>query len=97
MTVLTVANAAIWLAEKDAEFDPTTASPGPLAFVVVAVLAVAIILLGFNLVSRLRRSRYRSEVREQIAEEQAAGQAGAADIAGQDPDAAANPDSEPRG
>lgn len=62
-------NNIVWLAEKEAEFDPDTVSPGVAGFLVVAVLAGAIILLGFSLVKRLRRNAYRSEIREDIAEE----------------------------
>lgn len=79
-------NQVVWIAEKNAEFDPDKVTPGVAGFVMVAVLAVAIILLGFNLVRRLRRNAYRSEIREDIANELAGGDA---------PGAAQDP--EPRG
>jgi len=79
-------NSAI-LAAKDEEFDPNQVSPGVAGFFAVAVLAAALVLLGFSLVSRLRRGRYRAEVREQIAEELADG----ADVeAGRDPERGAD-------
>lgn len=101
------ARAALLLAEKDTEFDPNTVSPGVGGFLAFAGLGVGVIVLGFLLVSRLRRNQYRYEVREQIAAEQAeaarAEAASAGDVApasdaegtGEDR-AAGDPDSEPR-
>lgn len=66
---MSLVNQMMWLAEKGAEFDPKDVSPGIAGFFAVAVLAGAIILLGFSLVKRLRRSAYRSEIREDIANE----------------------------
>lgn len=57
------------LAENDAQFDPTKVTPGVMGFVVTGVFAVAVIVLGFLLVSRLRRNAYRHEIREDIAQE----------------------------
>lgn len=84
-------NSAI-LAAKDEEFDPNQVSPGVAGFFAVAVLAAALVLLGLSLVSRLRRGRYRAEVREQIAEELADG---AEADAGQDPAPAADASPQP--
>lgn len=53
-------------AEGDAEFDPTKVTPGPAGFIMTAIFAAAVIVLGFLLVSRLRRNAYRHEVREGI-------------------------------
>lgn len=72
---MTLMNQMMWIAEKNAEFDPDKVTPGVAGFVMVAILAVAIILLGFNLVKRLRRNAYRSEIREDIANELAGGEA----------------------
>ncbi|QIK64024.1 hypothetical protein G7068_13070 [Leucobacter viscericola] len=72
---MTLMNQMMWIAEKNAEFDPDKVTPGVAGFVMVAVLAGAIILLGFSLVKRLRRNAYRSEIREDIANELAAGEA----------------------
>lgn len=62
-------NQLVWIAEEKGDLDPDTVSPGIAGFFAVALLAVAIILLGFNLVKRLRRNAYRAEIREDIANE----------------------------
>lgn len=56
-------------AEEKVEFDPNQVTPGWEGFVFTGLIAVGIILLGFNLVSRLRRNAYRAEVQEEIARE----------------------------
>lgn len=61
-------------AEEKAEFDPNQVSPGWEGFVFTGLIAAAIIVLGFNLVSRLRRNAYRAEVQEEIARELAEGE-----------------------
>jgi len=53
-------------AKGDAEFDPTKVTPGPAGFIMTAIFAAAVIVLGFLLVSRLRRNAYRHEVRDGI-------------------------------
>lgn len=63
------AQAGVVLAETDTEFDPTTVSPGVMGFVMTGVFAVAVIGLGFLLVTRLRRNAYRHEIRESIERE----------------------------
>lgn len=65
MSLLTT---AIRIAEET-EFDPDTVSPGVAGFIAFAALGIGIIVLGFNMVRRLRRNSYRAEVREQIEEE----------------------------
>lgn len=60
--------AALRFAE-DTEFDASQVTPGVEGFIFTGLLAAAIIVLGFLLVSRLRKSGYRHEVREQIAQE----------------------------
>lgn len=81
-------------AENDTQFDPTTASPGTAGFIFSGLLAAAVIVLGFLLVSRLRRNAYRHEVREQIADELAAEQAGDDAAAGGGPSVAGGPSAE---
>ena len=82
--------AAVRVAEET-EFDPDTVSPGVAGFFALAALAVGIILLGFNLVRRLRRNSYRADVREQI-EQEIAERDGHADAASEPPvDPAAGP------
>lgn len=72
---------AIARAEEQAEFDPASVTPGVIGFAVTALFAVAVIVLGVNLVRRLRRSAYRSEIREalaaEVAEREADGRAAA--------------------
>lgn len=57
----------LFFVATEEEFDPNQVSPGVAGFVVVAVLAIAVFFLGFDFVRRLRRSKYRSQVREEIA------------------------------
>ena len=70
MSVLTTLVAMIaFAAEEDAQFDPASVSPGVVGFAVTALFALAIIFLGFDLVRRLRRSKYRHEIGEVLAAE----------------------------
>ena len=75
-------HAAIVVAE-DTHFDPDSVTPGPWGFIFTAAVAVAVLLLGFNLVRRLRRSQYRHEIRAELEAELAArdGEAGSGDAA----------------
>ncbi|BDI23570.1 hypothetical protein [Herbiconiux sp. L3-i23] len=52
------------------EFDETLVTPGPLGFVFIFVLAVAALLLILDMTRRVRRVRYREEIRAEIADEQ---------------------------
>ena len=56
-------------AAEETEFDPNQVTPGFEGFVFTGLLAAAIIVLGFLLVSRLRRNSYRAEVRGEIERE----------------------------
>ncbi len=59
--------------------DPAIVTPGVWGFVAIAFVAVAVIFLIFDMMRRIRRGRYRADVREQLdAEEEARGQADAA-------------------
>lgn len=60
---------ALFLAEDEPEFDPNIVSPGVAGFVVTGLIALAVIFLGFDLVRRLRRGRYREEIRQALAQE----------------------------
>lgn len=60
---------AVWVAAEEEQFDADQVSPGVGGFLIVFAMAIAIFLLGFDLVRRLRRSRYRAEVQEDIAAE----------------------------
>ncbi len=52
--------------------DPETVTPGPLGFLAILFVAVAVILLGLDMVRRIRRTTYRSEIQARLREEMAA-------------------------
>jgi len=49
--------------------DPDTVTPGPIGFLAIAFVGIAVVLLGFDLVRRIRRTTYRAEIQERLAEE----------------------------
>jgi len=52
--------------------DADIVSPGPLGFAAIAFIAVAVFLLVWDMLRRIRRGRYRAEVNEELdAEERA--------------------------
>ncbi|MGL3149667.1 hypothetical protein ACSS7Z_04835 [Microbacterium sp. A82] len=58
--------------------DPNSVTPGPLGFAVIVIVLIAVVLLIWDMNRRVRRVRYREEVREELDAEQAAGEASAA-------------------
>ncbi|MFE6995471.1 hypothetical protein ACFVAE_05900 [Microbacterium sp. NPDC057659] len=52
--------------------NPELVTPGFVGFAIVAVLVVAVILLIWDMNRRIRRVRYREEVREELDAEEAA-------------------------
>ena len=72
--------------------DPNSVTPGPAGFAVIVVIVIALALLIWDMNRRVRRVRYRGEVREELDAEQAAaeqnepGQADAAPAAASDQD-----------
>lgn len=52
-------------------FDPTTVTPGVEGFFAIAIVALAVIYLLVDMTRRIRRVRYRGEVRELLEAEQA--------------------------
>ncbi|WP_105033626.1 hypothetical protein [Cryobacterium aureum] len=44
------------------EIDPNTVTPGVVGFIVVFLIGAATLLLGFDLVRRIRRTTYRAEI-----------------------------------
>lgn len=82
--------------------DPDLVTPGPWGFVTILVLVVAVFLLVFDMLRRVRRARYREEANEVLDAEEAAAReaeerktterraadAGAADRTDEEPDAA---------
>lgn len=85
MSIPTLAVAASFAAVLAEDLKPD--SPGavpPIAFAVTALFAIAVILLGLDLVRRIRRSQFKDEIRENLAaelaeHEQGDAQAGPAD------------------
>lgn len=57
---------------QEAEFDPNDVTPTWVGFLVTFVLAGVTVLLLWDMVRRVRRTRYRGEVREQLEAERAA-------------------------
>ncbi len=51
-------------------FDPNTVTPGVVGFFAIALVAIAAILLMVDMARRIRRVRYRGEVRERLEAEQ---------------------------
>ncbi|CCE76154.1 hypothetical protein [Clavibacter nebraskensis] len=49
-----------------AEFDPDTVSPGPIGFVAIFFVAVMVLLLMVDMTRRIRRTRYREEIRGRL-------------------------------
>jgi len=54
-----------------ADFDPNTVTPGVAGFVAIALVAIAVIFLLVDMTRRIRRVRYRGEIRERLEAEQA--------------------------
>lgn len=55
------------------DFDPNSVTPGWIGFVAIFVVAIGTVVLVFDMVRRIRRTRYRGEIQERLeAERQAA-------------------------
>lgn len=54
--------------------DPNSVTPGPAGFAVIVIVVIAVALLIWDMNRRVRRVRYRGEVREELDAEQAAAQ-----------------------
>ncbi|MGM7670842.1 hypothetical protein [Microbacterium sp. A93] len=52
--------------------DPNSVTPGPAGFAVIIIVLIAVILLIWDMNRRIRRVRYREEVREELDAEEAA-------------------------
>jgi hypothetical protein len=77
------------------EFDETLVTPGPLGFLAIAVVAIGAVLLAVDMVRRVRRVRYREEVRQEIALEQAELSLGGGDATSREPSAPTQPSDTP--
>lgn len=86
-------------ASNDAEFDPDTVTPGIWGFVATALVAIAVVFLGFDMVRRIRRTNYKAEISEKLEAELAARdaeQSATPAVPPADPDAPASaPDTKP--
>ena len=51
--------------------DPESVTPGPIGFAAILFVAIAVVLLGFDMVRRVRRTRYRAEIQERLQQEMA--------------------------
>lgn len=72
-TLISVAMAAT--PTPDPDFDPNTVTPGWLGFAAMFLVVVATVFLLIDMVRRVRRTRYRGEIKERLeAERQAAEQ-----------------------
>lgn len=71
--------------------DPTLVTPGPIGFVVIAVLALAVVALIWDMMRRIRRGRVRADINEELeAEQQADAATRATETDDQDIDAGAS-------
>lgn len=68
--------------------DPDSVTPGPLGFAVIVLIVIIVVLLIWDMNRRIRRVRYREEVREELDAEEAALKDA------NNPDAAASADSD---
>ncbi|MCR2762289.1 hypothetical protein NQ152_02070 [Microbacterium sp. zg.B48] len=67
--------------------DPALVTPGPWGFVVIALLAFAVVALIWDMMRRIRRGRVRADINAELdAEEQAAAAVRATDVDDQDVD-----------
>lgn len=67
----------------DPEFNPDSVTPGWIGFVAMFLVVIATLLLMFDMVRRVRRTRYRGEIQERLeAERKAADLPASADLPG---------------
>jgi len=52
--------------------DPSLVTPGAAGWIVVLILAIAVVLLALDMLRRVRRVKYREEINEALDAEQAA-------------------------
>ena len=69
-TVSSIVLGIIQLADET-EFDPNDVTPTWVGFLITFLIAVATVVLIWDMVRRIRRTRYRGEVRERLEAERA--------------------------
>lgn len=52
--------------ETSEEFDPNSVTPGVVGFIAIFLIAAVTVLLLLDMTRRIRRTRYRGEVREKL-------------------------------
>lgn len=65
----------LWLATPDPDFDPNSVTPTWVGFLATFLVAAVTILLMFDMTRRVRRARYRGEIREKLEAERLAEEA----------------------
>jgi hypothetical protein len=76
--------------------DPDLVTPGPWGFVIIALVSLAVILLVWDMMRRIRRGRVRADIREELeAEQEAAAGRDATDADDQVTDAGSDGDGIP--
>ena len=70
LTVL--ARAAATPTPTPSQVDPNLVTPGPWGFVIILFVAIAVFLLVWDMMRRIRRGRVRADIREELEAEQAA-------------------------
>lgn len=53
------------------DFNEDTVTPGLIGFIVMFAIALAVVFLALDMVRRVRRTSYRAQVQERLAEENA--------------------------
>lgn len=61
---------ALWSETPTPVADDTYNSPGTIGFIVTFAVAVLAVVLFFDMNRRVRKTRYRSEIRQRLAEEE---------------------------
>ena len=61
------------------EVDPNLVTPGPWGFVIILFVAIAVFLLVWDMMRRIRRGRVRADIREELEAELEAGEQSAAE------------------
>lgn len=61
---------ALWSETPTPVADDTYNSPGTIGFIITFAVAVMAVLLFFDMNRRVRKTRYRSEIRQRLAEEE---------------------------
>ena len=64
--------ASTFVLQNTPEVDPNSVTPGPIGFAAIFLVAAATVLLGFDMVRRIRRTTYRAQIKERLEAELAA-------------------------